>query len=68
MPSSVFPGGIRMSVTTTSGRSASTAPSSESRSLADGGDLEVGLRLEQAAHAFANEVVIVRQHDPDRHG
>ena len=35
--------------------------------LADGGDLELGLRLEQPAHPFANEVVVVRQHDPDRH-
>ena len=36
--------------------------------LADGGDLEVGLHLEQAAHPFANEVVVVREHHPDRHG
>jgi hypothetical protein len=36
--------------------------------LADGGDLELGLRLEHATHPFANEVVVVRQHDPDRHG
>ena len=36
--------------------------------LADGNDLELGLRLEQAAHPFANEVVVVRQDHPDRHG
>ena len=36
--------------------------------VADGGDLDVGHRLEQTLHAFADEVVIVRQHDPNRHG
>ena len=35
---------------------------------AHGGDLEVGLRLEQAPHSFAHEVVVVGQHQPDRHG
>ena len=34
---------------------------------ADGGHLELRLRLEQAADALAHEVVVFRQHDPDRH-
>ena len=34
---------------------------------AHGGDLEVGLRLEQAPHSLADEVVVVGHHDPDRH-
>ena len=68
MPSSVPPGGMRMSVTTTSGRSASTAASSEPRSPHDGHDLEVGLRLEQPPDALADEVVVLGEHEPDRHG
>ena len=35
---------------------------------AHGSDLEVGPRLEQAPYAFADEVVILREHEPDRHG
>ena len=31
-------------------------------------DLEVGPRLEQAPDAFADEVVVLREHEPDRHG
>ena len=31
-------------------------------------DLEPGLGLEQAPYAFADEVVVLREHDPDRHG
>jgi len=34
----------------------------------DRGDLEPGLRLEQAPDAFPNEVVILREHEPDGHG
>ena len=44
-----------MSVTTTSGRSASTAASSEWEVAAHGSDLEVGLRLEQPPYALADE-------------
>ena len=56
-----------MSVTTTSGRSASTAASSDVEVAADGGDLEVRLRLEQAPDALAHEVVILGEHESDRH-
>ena len=59
---------MRMSVTTTSGRSASTAASSDVEIATDGHDLEVGSRLEQAPDAFADEVVILCEHEPDRHG
>ena len=31
------------------------------------GDLDVRLRLEQPAEAFANEVVVLGEHDPDGH-
>ena len=56
-----------MSVTTTSGRSASTAASS------DGGrrtrQRPRGRAASRAApYAFADEVVILREHEPDRHG
>ena len=67
MPSSVFPGGMRMSVTTTSGCSASTAASKRVEVAADGGNLEFGLRLEQSPHPLADEVVVVGQHQPDGH-
>jgi hypothetical protein len=36
--------------------------------LADRGDLEIRLCLEQAPDAFAEEVVILGEHDADRHG
>ena len=35
---------------------------------AGGHDLEVGLRLEQAPHPLAHEVVVVGEHDSQRHG
>ena len=35
---------------------------------AHGRDLEVGLRLEQTPDALADEVVILGEHEPDRHG
>ena len=56
-----------MSVTTTSGRSASTAASSESRSPHAGDDLDLGMRLEQAPDALAHEVVVLGEHETDRH-
>ena len=56
-----------MSVTTTSGRSASTAASSESRSSQTADDLELVLRLEQAPNTLADEVLVLGEHDPDRH-
>ncbi len=31
-------------------------------------DLELGLRLEQAPDSLANEVVVLREHEPNRHG
>ena len=57
-----------MSVTTTSGCSASTAASSESRSPQTATTSSSGSRLEQAPNALTDEVVVVREHDPDRHG
>jgi len=35
--------------------------------LADGGDLQIGLRREQASHALADEVVVFREHEADWH-
>ena len=35
---------------------------------AHGRDLEVGLRLEQPPDALADEVVVLGEHEPDRHG
>ncbi len=35
--------------------------------VADRDDLEVVLRLEQASKTFANEVLVLREHDPDGH-
>ena len=34
---------------------------------ADGGDLEVGRRLEQAPDALSDEVMVLGEHEPDRH-
>ena len=56
-----------MSVTTTSGRSVVDRVEQRVEVPAHGDDLEVGLRLEQAPHSLADEVVVVGQHDPDRH-
>jgi hypothetical protein len=36
--------------------------------VARGDDRKVLTRLEQAADAFTDEIVIVGEHDPDRHG
>ena len=60
-------GGIRMSVTTTSGRSSSTAASSDSRSPHVADDLELGTRLEQSSETLADEVVVLGEHEADRH-
>ena len=68
MPSSAPPGGMRMSVTTTSGRSASTAASSESRSPQTAATSRSSWRLQQAPDAFADEVLVFGEHEPDRHG
>ena len=68
MPSSELPGGMRMSVTTTSGLHAIDGLEQRLEVAADGDDLEPGLGLEQAPHALADEVVVLREHDPDRHG
>ena len=56
-----------MSVTTTSGSLRVDRVEQRVEVAAHGGDLEVGLRLEQAPHALADEVVVVGQHEPDRH-
>ena len=57
-----------MSVTTTSGRLGGDGAEQRFQVAADGSDLEVHLRLEQAPDALADEVVILGEHDPDRHG
>ena len=68
IPSSELPGGMRTSVTTTSGSSRSTASSSESRSPQTAATSNAGLRIEQSPDAFADEIVILGEHEADRHG
>jgi hypothetical protein len=34
---------------------------------ARGGDLKVRLSLEESPDAFADEIVVLREHEPDRH-
>ena len=68
IPSSLLPGGMRMSVTTTSGCSASTAREQGVEVAAHGRDLEVGVGFEQPPHALAHEEMIVGDHQPERHG
>ena len=58
---------MRMSVTTTSGRSVATARSR--RQIADRRHhLDVGVLPEQLAEALADEEVVLRQRHADRHG
>ena len=56
-----------MSVTTTSGRARLDRGEQRVEVAADGDDLELGLRLEQAPHALADEVVVLGEHEADRH-
>ena len=56
-----------MSVTTTSGRSRLDRGEQRLEVAADGDDLDVRLRLEQTTDALADEVVVVGEHDADRH-
>ena len=57
-----------MSVTTTSGLLGLDGREQRVEIAADGGDLEVGLRREQPPHALADEVVVLGEDEPDRHG
>ena len=66
MPSSVSVGGIRMSVTTTSGRSESTAASSESRSTQVATTSTPGAFCEQLLETLAHDVAVFCQDDADR--
>ena len=68
MPSSVPVGGMRMSVTTTSGLLGLDRGDEGVVVLAHPDHLEVGLGLDQGPDALADEVVVLRQHDPHRHG
>ena len=56
-----------MSVTTTSGASASIASTSEGRSAHDRDDLDVGLGRQDLLQAFSHEEAVVCEHHPDRH-
>ena len=62
-PSSVCVGGMRMSVTATSGRCSATAASSESKSPASADDLDPG-GLEHARDALAQQQRVLGDHDP----
>ena len=52
---------------TTSGRSRPRPPRAAIEVTADGGDLEIGLRLEQTPDALADEVVILGEDEANRH-
>ena len=63
MPSSVPVGGMRMSVTTTSGASSSTRSRSSSYEPATPATDEVVLGLEQPDDRFADQVAVVSDDD-----
>ena len=58
---------MRMSVSTTSGRSRSIVSSSASMSRAGRHDLEVGAPAEQLLQPLADEEVVLGQDDPHGH-
>jgi hypothetical protein len=58
---------MRTSVRTTSGPFSATGREQRVEIVADGCDLEVVLRLEQPPKPLADEVLILGEHDPDRH-
>ena len=67
MPSSVWVGGIRMSVSTTSGCSSSHAWRSESWSATAATISTVGVDGEQLVHAFAHDQAVLSERDADGH-
>ena len=67
MPSSVLVGGIRMSVTTTSGRSLSTAASSEGRSPHDATTRISGSAGQDLPDALADDQAVIGQRDGNGH-
>lgn len=58
---------MRMSVITTSGFSRSTASKSSSKLSHAADDLDVVRRVEESHHCFTHEVVVLGDHDPNRH-
>ena len=66
IPSSTFVGGIRMSVTTTSGRCSSTSRSAASRVPAVA-TTSTWSRLLEPPYSLDYQVVIVGEHDANRH-
>ena len=67
MPSSVPVGGMRMSVSTTSGAWVSTAASRPVVVPAELDDVDVVLRLEEAGDALAHEKRILGDHHSETH-
>ena len=67
MPSSDPSGGMRMSVTTTSGIASSVAFWSDSEAVAVRDCIDVRLGVDELAQALADEVVILADDDPDRY-
>jgi hypothetical protein len=57
-----------MSVTTTSRPLAIDGLEQRVEVPGDCHDFKSGLRLEQAPDAFADEIVVLGEHEPDRHG
>ena len=66
MPSSSPDGGIRMSVITTSGGSASIAASSESPSANDGDEVDASIGAEDLVQRLADQVGVIGDGEPDR--
>jgi len=66
IPSSTPPGGMRMSVITTSGCSSSTAARSAPRVTTGGDDLDVVVRSSKAPQPLAQEVVVFCEHETIR--
>ena len=68
MPSSLMPGGIRMSVSTTSGRCSSTAAMQLVVARAGADEVEGGGRVEDRAQSLADDLVVLGEDDPHGHG
>ena len=56
-----------MSVTTTSGRSRVDGRQERVEVVTDGHDLDLLMRLEQAPQALSDEVLVLGEHDANRH-
>ena len=67
MPSSVLVGGIRMSLTTTSGSCSATAFCSDGRSATDADQLEGVVVRDQALEPLPEQRVVLGQQHPDAH-